>query len=42
MLFRVVSNMGVAMMGLHAHTDDTLSDAADDSTRNQDELCHDG
>jgi hypothetical protein len=42
MLFCVVSNMEVGMMGLYAHTDDPLSDAADDTTRNQDELCHDG
>ncbi len=42
MLFCVVSNMEVAMTGLHAHTDDPLSDAADDTARNQDELCHDG
>ena len=42
MLCCIVSNMGAVMMGLHAHTDDPLSDAADDTARNQDELCHDG
>ena len=42
MLCCVVSNMGAVMMGLHAHTDDPLSDAADDTARNQDELRHDG
>ena len=41
-IFALFQTWGVERMGLYAHTDDTLSDAADDTARNEDELCHDG